>query len=97
MTIQATGTEIMSGWHLDKRVNLSHLVTTFTVTIGVTVWLLTLQERVKVVEVTQAAIVKSQDGVREDIRDLKHELVNKLDTMAERQYIHVKDHTDSGN
>ena len=94
MTIRTTPEELIHGWHLDKRVNLSHLITTFTVTVAVIVWVLALQERVKVVEVTQDIILTSQKDVRGDIQDMRSELNSKLDVIVDHQYEHLESHAE---
>lgn len=74
------GNEADTGWHLDKRVSVGHIVTTAMV-LGAAVLAYTdLSERVAVLEVQDSAIV-------EDVREIKHtveRIEDKLDRKADK-------------
>lgn len=86
----------MEGWHLDKRVNLSNLIAIVSVTVGLIVWGLSLQERVAVNE-TEITQMKDQDVImRQEIKALNIQILNKLDDMTDKLYDHQKEHNGNG-
>lgn len=87
-----------SRWHLDRRVNIGHLLTTLTLAAGLFMWGSKMDTRVTVLEVqgtTQERSVERQDAIiernvqlmREEFRALRDEMREqnrKLDKLVER-------------
>ena len=69
-------------WHLDKRLNVGHILTTFTVAAGLFVWGSTIETRVTVLEEKTV----HQQKVGEDIRDELIRMNQKMDKLLEKFY-----------
>lgn len=72
-------------WHLDKRVNISHIVATLLLAVSVFAWAAAIDRRVSVAEVQLAAA--KEDNLRQDqysaeavrlMRDEMRELRNEI-------------------
>lgn len=79
-------------WHLDKRLNVSHLLTTVVLTVGIFSWAGTMDKRVALLEAqirTQTELDQRQDRDRlalgNEIKDQLRQLNNKLDRIIERE------------
>lgn len=59
-------------WHLDKRLNISHLVATFLIVVGLFSWGAKLEERIAIIERTNA--ITHEQSVR-DLNDIKAALI----------------------
>ena len=78
-------------WHLDRRVSVGHLVTTFTVMVAMVLWGARLETRIALTEqdtARQAHIDARQDAetqrIREEIREELRTLNSKIDRYFER-------------
>jgi len=72
---------ILRGWHLDKRVSISHIITTLTVSCAIMVWIFSLDGRVKVNEVRIDAMVIQDNIIRSELSKLGDDIIGKLDKM----------------
>ena len=70
-----------TGWHLDKRVNVGHLLTTISLAVMLFVWANRMDSRITVLEVQQL----NQTLVAADIRSQLKDVNNKLDRLIERR------------
>ena len=77
-------------WHLDRRVSVGHLVTTFTVLVAMVLWGARLETRIVLIEqaaARQARIDARQDAetqrTREEIREELKSLNGKIDRYFE--------------
>lgn len=97
---------LMEGWHLDKRVSVSHIITTITVAGMLMVWMFTLESRVTVNEVRIDTMQEADGVIRAEVRALGSSILAKLDSMEKRQddqmdtlqsrqYEHIKEHSDN--
>lgn len=79
-----------SMWHLDKKVNISHIIATLMLAAAIFAWGSKIEQRVALVEAgtsRQSNIDQTQDQemrryvveIRQDIRDLSH----KIDKLIE--------------
>lgn len=83
---------IMEGWHLDKRVSISHIITTFGIAGMLMVLFFGLEERVKVNEVRIEALQATNVTMRVEIRAMGENIVAKLDAMGAQSYQHLERH-----
>jgi hypothetical protein len=58
----------MSGWHLDKRVSISHILTTLTVTTGILLYLFEMDNRVSIAEFRIDQIQVDDAATKDHIR-----------------------------
>lgn len=82
-------------WHLDKKVNISHIIATLTLAGAIFAWGSKIEQRVAIVEESthrQAQVDQAQDQefrryvveMREDIRDLSRKIDKLIETRAAR-------------
>lgn len=87
--------EIDSAWHLDKKVNLSHIVATLMLAAAIFTWGSKIEQRIALVEsaaVRQQAIDQAQDQefrryvveMREDIREMSRKIDKLIETRGGR-------------
>lgn len=90
-------------WHLDRRLNISHIITTLSLAVGLVVWAGAMDRRVAVLEERAAAqrliddrqdadMLRALNLIKEESRLLRDELRDqgrKLDRMIERLPNHV--------
>ena len=72
------------GWHLRKELNISHLLMTMGLLIGLLGWGNALDKRVTTVEVGLDHVQKSQDVMREDAKEAQAEVLQELRAIRER-------------
>lgn len=70
-------------WHLDKRVNVGHLLTTATILGSVMWWGSTVETRLGVLDAKQQAAAVRQEQLREDIKSRLDRIETKLDRVIE--------------
>lgn len=68
-------------WHVDKRINIGHLLTTATLAIGVFVWANKMDSRITVLEVQQT----NQSIISVEIKQQLKYMDTKLDRLIERR------------
>lgn len=80
-----------SGWHLDRRVSVGHIVTTLMVAVGVVVWMQRLEAsallNAQAVAQQAARIDRLEQRTERRFREIKELLVRieqKLDRKADR-------------
>ena len=84
-----------SAWHLDKKVNLSHIVATLTLAAAIFMWGSKIEQRIALVEASstrQAQVDQAQDQefrrsvveMREDIRELSRKIDKLIDSRGGR-------------
>ena len=84
-----------SAWHLDKKVNLSHIVATLTLAAAIFMWGSKIEQRIALVEASstrQAQVDQAQDQefrrsvveMREDIRELSRKIDKLIETRGQR-------------
>lgn len=84
-----------SAWHLDKKVNLSHIVATLTLAAAIFTWGSKIEQRIAIVEASstrQAQVDQAQDQefrrsvveMREDIRELSRKIDKLIDSRGGR-------------
>ena len=84
-----------SAWHLDKKVNLSHIVATLTLAAAIFMWGSKTEQRIALVEASstrQAQVDQAQDQefrrsvveMREDIRELSRKIDKLIDSRGGR-------------
>lgn len=104
MTTQMSQTEqlikedaAVRSWHLDKRVNVTHLIATFTMAAGMFTWAATIDRRLALNEVAittlnahnarqDSQIDRNTQAVKEEFRDLRSEIKDqgkKMDRLLE--------------
>lgn len=66
-------------WHLDKRLNVSHIVATITIVGGLFIWGSRLEERISLIERTNQIMEKRYD---QDISEIKATLIRIEDRLA---------------
>ena len=82
-------------WHLDKKVNLSHIVATLMLAAAIFTWGSKIEQRIALVEdktVRQAQIDQAQDQefrryvveMREDIHELSRKMDKLIETRGQR-------------
>jgi hypothetical protein len=82
-------------WHLDKKVNLSHIVATLMLAAAIFTWGSKIEQRIALVESAsqrQASIDQAQDQefrryvveMREDIRELSRKIEKLIDSRGGR-------------
>jgi hypothetical protein len=82
-------------WHLDKKVNLSHIVATLMLAAAIFTWGSKIEQRIALVESAsqrQASIDQAQDQefrryvveMREDIRELSRKIDKLIDSRGGR-------------
>lgn len=82
-----------SAWHLDKKVNVSHIIATLMLAGAIFAWGSKMEQRVAIVEATaqrQAQVDQSQDQefrryvveMREDIRELSRKIDKLIETRG---------------
>ena len=67
----------MTGWHLDKRVNVGHLLTTLLMALGLVTWAIKMEARIERVEVLAHTVQDSE-------RRMEQRIVDQLDKTDER-------------
>lgn len=73
-----------SQWHLDKRVNIGHILTTAALLIGAITYAYGIDKRVTVVEVQTQINTQNQQVVNQQVTDQLKSINNKLDRLIER-------------
>lgn len=84
-----------SAWHLDKKVNLSHIVATLTLAAAIFTWGSKIEQRIALVEASstrQAQVDQAQDQefrrsvveMREDIRELSRKIDKLIESRGGR-------------
>lgn len=84
-----------TAWHLDKKVNISHILATLTLAGAIFTWGSKIEQRIALVEasaVRQQAVDQAQDQefrrsvveMREDIRDLSRKIDKLIETRGQR-------------
>ena len=79
-----------TAWHLDKKVNISHILATLTLAAAIFTWGSTIEQRIALVEASstrQAQVDQAQDQEFRryvvEMRDDIHELSRKIDKLIE--------------
>lgn len=79
------------GWHLDKTIGVTHLITTLTIATGVLAWANTIDKRVSLIEAElqhQRQTDERQDSVLKEslaaIRDTLREMKETMTRIDER-------------
>lgn len=73
------------GWHLDKRLNVGHILTTLSIVLGAFVWGSTMEKRIALLE--QAGELKAEQ-YKADMSMIRESLVRieaKLDSKADKR------------
>ena len=84
-----------TAWHLDKKVNLSHIVVTLTLAAAIFTWGSKLEQRVALVEATaarQEQVDQTQNAeahryaleMHENIRDLSRKIDKLIEARGQR-------------
>lgn len=84
-----------TAWHLDKKVNISHILATLTLAGAIFTWGSKIEQRIALVEasaVRQQAVDQAQDQefrsslveMREDIRELSRKIDKLIETRGGR-------------
>lgn len=80
-----------SHWHLDKRLNVGHLLTTFTFAASIVLWAVTIEtrlveqiEQVRSLEDKVSSIRASNDKSMDRVLLLVDKMNDKLDRIIER-------------
>jgi TolA-binding protein len=76
-------------WHLDKRVNIGHIVTTLALAVGLFAWAGAVERKVAVLE-AQVAANKEQVSdtlltIKQELRELRDELRTMNRSLNERE------------
>ena len=82
-------------WHLDKKVNISHIIATLMLAAAIFTWGSKIEQRISLVEEKagrQAQVDQAQDQefrrsvveMREDIRDLSRKIDKLIETRGQR-------------
>jgi len=69
-------TEQDTHWHLDKRLNVTHLFTTLTLLAAAFWWVNKTETRLAIVETTIGHEVYQIQEIRQDVKDIKKYLLN---------------------
>lgn len=91
-TLQEKKVAPRGGWHLDKTVGITHLITTFTIAAGVLGWANTIDKRITLVEAEmqhqrqtddrQDAVMRESIAmIRDSLREMK-ETMNRIDERS---------------
>lgn len=79
-------------WHLDKTFSISHIFSTVAIVIGLFTWGSKMDNRVSIVEVEQAHLIrdniKDDESMKESFRQVQAALLrieSKLDTKADKK------------
>lgn len=83
--MQSDEPEDRRGWHLDKRVNVGHLLTTVGLIVGVMVWGSKMESRIAVVENTVALQSNTTQKELSEIKDSLRRIEDKLERKADRR------------
>ena len=84
-----------SAWHLDKKVNISHIIATLMLAAAIFTWGSKIEQRIALVEASatrQAQVDQAQDQefrrsvveMREDIRELSRKIDKLIDSRGGR-------------
>jgi len=83
---QKTESNHDSHWHLDKRLNVGHILTTLTIVIAFFLWANTIDRRITTVEVRQATNLATSVEIKSQLILLNA----KLDKLFIRMYENKK-------
>lgn len=64
-----------TGWHVDKRVSIGHIITTLTVAVSIVVWMMSLENRVGI---NTQAIENNRAWIERNNADI----LDRLDAMT---------------
>ena len=80
------------GWHLDKTVSISHLLTTLLIVISAITWAMGVDKRISQTEITVKYLSGRQSESSQKVEDLRKEIKyhlrdisKKLDRLIEKQ------------
>lgn len=77
-------TDLQTGWHVDKRVSVGHIITTLTVAIGFVIWMIRMEGMVLVnqsrIEANRAAVAR----VENDNSVQYAEIIRRLERIDDR-------------
>lgn len=81
MTKDETLEQPKEQWHLDKRLNISHIVATITIVGGLFIWGSKLEERISLIERSNQLMEKRYD---QDIAEIKATLIRIEERLSRR-------------
>ena len=76
--------EIMEGWHIDKRISITHLITTFMIAVGALTAYMDLKQRVDVntMHIEDNALEISKVEARQ--LEQNSEIIRRLERISDR-------------
>lgn len=83
---------LMAGWHLDKRVSVSHIITTGGFMLMAMAAWFTLESRVTLNEHEIIAIKATGVTLANGIQQMEDNILDKLDSIQDKQYEHIREH-----
>ena len=81
-----------SNWHLDKRINIGHVLTTLALAVSVVVWMLRMESRVEVNATQIANNTLSIDRVEHSVDAGYREIIRRLERIEQHNIEHAKGH-----
>jgi low affinity Fe/Cu permease len=81
-------------WHLDKRVSVSHLITTILVIISVVAWSFQLQNKIDNNNREIQRNAGDIQSLRADMNSQYGEILRRLERIQEQQGRHLERHAD---
>lgn len=71
-------------WHLDKTINISHILTTVTIAVSVFVWASSLEKRIETTSQSVRFISERQKDDKDEVRVLRSEIRQDLNQINDK-------------
>lgn len=68
-------------WHLDKRVNVGHILTTIALAGAMFSWAMTMDSRMTRIEVQQQQSQRSDDEIKVELRDINMKMDRLIESL----------------
>jgi len=82
--------EVNGGWHLKKELNISHLLTTLTLTVGVLVWAAKMDSRLTLVEAIQKQNVEINHSQDKELKEQQKQIYQSMREMDSKLNVLVQ-------
>jgi len=73
-------------WHLDKRVNIGHLLTTLIIGGGVFVWAMNMDGRVTRLEAQQEASLRTSQEIKAELQMMNRKMDRLIESLLTNEY-----------
>lgn len=88
--------ELGRGWHLDKRISLTHLFTTGTVVVAMVLWSARMEGRDNLIEERVERNTQDIQTLNGRVDDQYKEIIRRLESIDSKAARHLEEHARGG-